>query len=227
MLGHSHLERPMYLRPFTGKVDYIPLLRGFEPLEFSPGNYGEVGSKYDYKLKLFGSTLTIIAFSWNSKLPTNSIDTWTEMEKVFHKQLYKEEQEVIVVDMSKITQFPRKPIEYFLTRFKEARLRCNTEIPEGELIALAVKGMLVQFRKKFDDLDFQDFPHLTTRAFRYERVIRKEQNMMNLSKGTYYRDSNYMVANIEDDLNQEVAMAKILSKKSYICKDIVQLEPPK
>ncbi|XP_038688683.1 uncharacterized protein LOC119987856 [Tripterygium wilfordii] len=201
----------MYRKPFTERVDRISLPRGFRPPDFSLFSgkhaqsfmehiayfiiqYGEVGSEDDYKLKLFGNSVTFITFYWYIKLPNNSIDTWTEMEETFYKQFYKEEPEVTEEDLSRITQFLRESIESFLTRFKEARLRCNFEILEGEVVALAMKGMLVQFRKKFDDLDFQDFYHLTIRFVRYER---------------------------------EVAVAEILSKKYYICKYIIKLEPPK
>lgn len=61
-------------------------------------------SKFNvYKLKLFGSSLTGVAFGWYSRLKPASVSSWDEMERIFREQFGKVEAEVGISEMSSLS----------------------------------------------------------------------------------------------------------------------------
>ena len=67
---------------------------------------------------------------------------------------------------------------------------------------------------------FHDLFELATKAARYERMLDEEQEKKNSSKGTYYRDPNYEIHSAEYEVNTEVDVAEIVSKRPYMCKSL-------
>ena len=49
---------------------------------------GEIANSESLRIKYFPSSLTKNAFTWFTTLPSNSIDTWTRLERLFHEQFY-------------------------------------------------------------------------------------------------------------------------------------------
>ena len=84
---------------------------------------------------------------------------------------------------------------------------------------MATSGMNFELRKKFEDMEFRDLYKLATMAARYEKILLDEQEMKNLSKGTYYKDPNLEVLIIENDIDlREVDMAELTCKRPVVCK---------
>ena len=59
---------------------------------------------YYFKIKLFPNSLTGATFTWYTKLPRNSIQSWQEMERQFYTQFFRVEHEVCIAELSKVTQ---------------------------------------------------------------------------------------------------------------------------
>ena len=116
--------RPTYTKPYPDWIDQsYPWPRGYKVTKFSLfTGLGEVstlehvgrftlqsGEVNDYhKLRLFPSSLTRVAFSWFINLPANSVQTWQQMEQLFHAQFYKTESEVTLVDLANLRQLPNE-----------------------------------------------------------------------------------------------------------------------
>ncbi|CAL2238064.1 unnamed protein product [Prunus armeniaca] len=100
-------ERPTYRKPYPAYVDQIPLSSGFKVPNFTLFN-GEnphassvehigrfsiqciaIENNPLLKLRLFGNSLSRQAFTWYTNLPANSIQTWEQMESVFHDYYYR------------------------------------------------------------------------------------------------------------------------------------------
>lgn len=59
---------------------------------------------------------------------------------------------------------------------------------------------------------------MSTKAARYEKIIKEEQDMKNATKGTYYKSSNYGVTMVDHEEEAEVAVAALINKKPYVLK---------
>ncbi|XP_050233341.1 uncharacterized protein LOC126681829 [Mercurialis annua] len=60
-----------------------------------------------WKLRLFASSLTKMAFTWYSHLSPNSIGAWKDMEMKFHEEFYRAPPDVTLADLARISQLPR------------------------------------------------------------------------------------------------------------------------
>ncbi|CAL2256309.1 unnamed protein product [Prunus armeniaca] len=100
-------ERPTYRKPYPAYIDQIPLSPGFKVPNFTLFN-GEdphassvehigrfsvqciaIENNTLLKLRLFGNSLFGQAFTWYTNLPANSVQTWEQMESVFHDYYYR------------------------------------------------------------------------------------------------------------------------------------------
>lgn len=84
-----------------------------------------------------------------------------------------------------------------MSRFKRAKHRCRTNLPESEFVHLALNGLTMELRKKLEGLAFADLFELSTSASRYERLLKEEQERRKSSMGTYYRDPNYEIGMVD------------------------------
>lgn len=93
----------MYSKPHTEEIDKHSFPKGFRVLEFQTFSgenmqstiehvarfqvqCGEAGSDDACKLRLFPNSLTTTAFTWYINLPPNSVETWSQLEEMFHQQ---------------------------------------------------------------------------------------------------------------------------------------------
>ena len=106
------------------------------------------------KLRLFPNFLTGTAFVWYTTLTPGSIQTWQQMEEVFHVQFFQIEPEVFMVDLARLSQNLDEKATQFITRFKRARNKCRVMLPEPEFVRLTQNGLEFRLRKKFDLTEF-------------------------------------------------------------------------
>ncbi|XP_059639027.1 uncharacterized protein LOC132281329 [Cornus florida] len=186
---------------------------------------GEVGPNPWLRMRLFSSSLTVAAFKWYNNLPANSIQTWDEMEEAFHTQFYRTETEATLADISRLSQLLNESVETFVARFRKAKLKCRVSLPEPEYIKLALNGLDIEHRKRFDRVEFQDLFDLADKTTWYEEILKKEKEKKNSSKGTYYKDPNYEVFSVEVGDELEVDVAEVNIKKPYICEALIKPKP--
>ncbi|KAL2480328.1 Uncharacterized protein Adt_33294 [Abeliophyllum distichum] len=169
-------------------------------------------------MRLFPSSLIGIAFSWFINLPANSVQTWQQLEQLFHAQYHKTESEVTLADLANLRQMPTEWAEVFLQRFKTARSKCFVPLPEKEFVKIAQSCLSFDLKKKFQDREFPNLFQLTANVIRYERLTRGEEQMKNSSKGTYYRDPNFDVHVVDEYYDQtEICLAELVKGDSYVC----------
>lgn len=184
--------RPTYQKPYPEYIDREnPFPRGYKRPDFTlfsgEDDYstvehicrftvqcGKLATHDNYKLRLFGNSLTGWAFGWFSSLSPNSILTWQDMERLFHGQFYRTQPEVCIADLSRIAQRAGEPAEGFIARFKRMRKRCKTYLPESEFVKMAQRGLDIELRKKFQGMEFRDFFELAAKVADYEELLREE-----------------------------------------------------
>ncbi|XP_059654675.1 uncharacterized protein LOC132301442 [Cornus florida] len=235
--------RPVYRMPYPDHVDAHELPRNYRYPDFSmyygeenfftvqhiarfTAQCGEAGPNPWLRMRLFSCFLAGAAFEWYSTLLANNIQTWDEMEEAFHTQFYQIETEATLADISRLSQLSSESVETFVAMFKKAKLKCRVSLPEPEYIKLALNGLDIKHRKRFDRVEFQDLFDLADRASLYEEILKEKKEGKNSSKGTYYKDPNYKVFSVKVGDEFEVNVAEVNIKKPYICEALVKPKPP-
>ncbi|CAN1836506.1 hypothetical protein LINPERHAP1_LOCUS34796 [Linum perenne] len=240
-LGGRPTMPPVYRKPYPEWVDrHHPFPRGFRVPEFTTftgtgdqstvehvGRFtvqcGDVGDFV--KLRLFGNSLTGPAFAWYVNLPSNSIQSWQQMEHIFHAQFYRSEPEVSMADLARMRQQPGESVESFLTSFKNARNRCFVNLTEREFVKLAQGGLNFELRKKFQDREFSDLFQLMSCAVRYESLLHEEESRRSASRGQYLPNFDYAIHHIDGGVGEvEVDLAEIVPGKPYVCSSLSKVD---
>ncbi|CAN1340863.1 hypothetical protein LINPERPRIM_LOCUS38999 [Linum perenne] len=233
-LGGRPAMPSVYRKPYPEWVDrHHTFPRGFRVPEFTTfmgtgdqyivehvGRFtvqcGDIGDFV--KLRLFGNSLTGPTFVWYINLPSNSIQSWQQMEQIFHAQFYRSQPEVSMADLARMRQQPGESVESFLTSFKNARNRCFVNLIEREFFKLAQGGLNFELRKKFQDRGFSDLFQFMSCAVRYESLLHEEENRRNTSRGQYLPNFDYVIHHIDGWVGEvEFDLAEIVSGKHYVC----------
>ncbi|KAF7150804.1 hypothetical protein RHSIM_Rhsim02G0050900 [Rhododendron simsii] len=218
--GPGGLDSGLWADPCTGNLTQRRWTESF----FPRGAVWEAGTNDKLKLRLFPNSLTATAFTWYINLPPNSIQTWAQIEEMFHQQFYRVEPKIMMADLSCYRQLPQECVESYLYRFKTTHFKCKIPLPEAEYVRLALNGLDFEFKKKFHGTEFWNLFELSAKASRYEKLLKEEKDRKAASKGTYYQDPNYDVAAVETEANFDVDVAKIVNRKPDVCKAFVKTE---
>ncbi|XP_050211602.1 uncharacterized protein LOC126661779 [Mercurialis annua] len=176
------MPRPSYMKPYPDWIDKLyPFPRGYKVSEFSlfsgeekgkstvehvarfSAQCGEAAAHDFWKLRLFASSLTKMAFTWYSRLSPNSVDTWKELEILFHEEFYRAPPDVTLADLARISQLPSESAEKYIGRFRNLRTRCSTKMSEADCVPMVVRGMSFAMREHFEGHRFRDLFELTNR----------------------------------------------------------------
>ena len=63
-------------------------------------------------------------------LPPNSICNWNQLERTFHEQFFRGETKVNLMDLMNVKRHPDESIDDYLSRFRQMKAKCFTQIPE-------------------------------------------------------------------------------------------------
>ncbi|XP_058733562.1 uncharacterized protein LOC131605191 [Vicia villosa] len=154
---NTGLRRPNYTSPLSDYVLQTEIPRGRKVHKFTKfsrdttesttehiSKYmteaGDLANNEDLRMKYFPNSLTKNAFTWFTTLPPNSIDTWSQLERLFHEQ------------------------------FCLLKARCFTVVPEHELVEMAAGGLDYSIRKNLDTQYLQDMAQLADRVRQVERL---------------------------------------------------------
>ncbi|XP_043700185.1 uncharacterized protein LOC122650885 [Telopea speciosissima] len=158
--------RPTYRKPYPEYFDVVDLGRNPKIPEFTKFSGEDKVSTIEHiahfivqcgnldgleaaKLRLFPNSLTGLTFTWYFNLPANSNQSWQEMEELFHTQFYRTEPEITIGDLAKLTQESGEAVDGFITRFKTAKYKCLSTLPETEYARMALGGLSFELRKRF------------------------------------------------------------------------------
>lgn len=71
-----------------------------------------------------------------------------QLERMFHKQFFRGETKVSLIDLMNVKRYNVKFIDNYLNRFRQLKVRCFTQIPEHDLVSMAASGIEFSIRKK-------------------------------------------------------------------------------
>jgi len=99
---------------------------------------------------LFSSSLSGSAFTWFISLPPNSVFTWANLEKQFHKYFFSGVHEKKITNLVRLKQHNDESIESFVQRLREVKNKCySLVLDDRQLANLAFQGLLPHIRDKY------------------------------------------------------------------------------
>lgn len=111
---------------------------------------GDMSNNESLQKNFFPSSLTKNAFTWFITLPQISIYSWNQLEKMFHEQFYMGQTKISLKELANVRRKFTEPIDDYLNRFRILKAMYFTQVPEHELIEMAVGGLNYSIRKKLD-----------------------------------------------------------------------------
>jgi len=85
---------------------------------------GEAANRDELRVRLFLSSLSVSAFTWFILLPPNSVITWADLEKQFHKYFFSRVHEKKITDLVRLTQHNDESVESFVQRLRDVENKC-------------------------------------------------------------------------------------------------------
>lgn len=91
---------------------------------------GDIANNENLKIKYFPISLTKNAFTWFTTLPSHSVQTWSQLERLFHEQFYMGQSKIILKELASVMRKIPESIDNYLNRFRLLKARCFTQVHE-------------------------------------------------------------------------------------------------
>jgi len=78
----------------------------------------------ELRVHLFSSSLSGSAFTWFISLPPNTVITWANLEKEFHKYFFSGVHEKKITDLVRLRQRNDESVESFVQRLRGVKNKC-------------------------------------------------------------------------------------------------------
>jgi len=85
---------------------------------------GEAANIDELRVRLFSSSLSGSVFTWFISLPPNSVITWADLEKQFHKYFFYGIHEKKITDLVRLKQRNDESVESFVQRLQDVKNKC-------------------------------------------------------------------------------------------------------
>jgi len=144
-----------YRTPYPPAYDLIPLPNRYKVPDFTKLSgqddtsimehvnrfiiqCGEAANRDELRVRLFSSSLSGSAFTWFISLPPNSVITWADLEKQFHKYFFFGVHENKITDLVRLRQRNDESVESFVQRLRDVKNKCySTVLDDRQLADLA------------------------------------------------------------------------------------------
>jgi len=177
----SKVNTYSYRTPYPPAYDLIPLPNWYKVLDFTKFSRqddtstmehvsrfiiqcGEGANRDELRVCLFSSSLSGSAFTWFISLPPNSVITWADLEKQFHKYFFSGVDEKKITDLVRLRQRNDESVESFVQRLRDVKNKCySLVLDDWQLADLAFQGLLPHIKCKYASQDFESLSHLVQR----------------------------------------------------------------
>jgi len=170
-----------YWTPYPPAYDLIPLPNRYKIPDFTKFSRnddtstmehvnrfiiqcGEAANRDELRVRLFSLSLSGSAFTWFISLPPNSVITWADLEKQFHKYFFSGVHEKKITNLVRLKQRNDESVESFVQRLWDVKNKCySLVLDDRQLADLAFQGLLPHIRDKYASKEFESLSHLVQR----------------------------------------------------------------
>jgi len=85
---------------------------------------GEAANRDELRVWLFSSSLSVPTFTWFILLPPNSVISWADLEKQFHKYFFAGVHEKKLTNLVRLRQCNDESVESFVQRLRDVNNKC-------------------------------------------------------------------------------------------------------
>jgi len=125
---------------------------------------GEAANIDELRVRLFSSSLSGSAFTWFISLPPNSVITWADLEKQFHKYFFSRVHEKKLIDLVRLRQHNDESVESYVQRLRDVKNNCySLVLDDRQLADLAFQGLMPHIKDKYASQVFESLSHLVQR----------------------------------------------------------------
>jgi len=96
---------------------------------------GEAANRDELRVRLFSSSLFGSAFTWFTSLPPNSVITWADLEKQFHKYFISGVHEKEITNLVRLRQHNDELVESFVQRLQDVKNKCYSLVLDYRQLA--------------------------------------------------------------------------------------------
>ncbi|KAK1695221.1 hypothetical protein QYE76_011918 [Lolium multiflorum] len=211
-----------YSKPYPNEFDLIPLPPKYRLPDFNKFSGAEGSSSIEHvsrylaqlgmasasdqlRVRCFSQSLTGPAFGWYTSLQPNSVQSWKQLEELFHTQYHSETTEAGIAELAQVRQKRGETVAEYIQRFRTVKNRCySVHITEKEAVELAVAGLAASFKDLTFQVEYNSLTHLVNRLTLYE------QRHPELYQDKFKRAISLVNADEDEDSteDQEVAVAE-------------------
>jgi len=118
----------------------------------------EAANRDELRVCLSSSSLSGSAFTWFISLPPNSVITWADSEKQFHKYFF------LGFTRRRLRQRNDESVESFVQSLRDIKNMCySLVLDDRQLADLAFQGLLPHIKDKYASQEFESLSHLVQR----------------------------------------------------------------
>ncbi|KAK1682382.1 hypothetical protein QYE76_043230 [Lolium multiflorum] len=139
-----------YSKPYPNEFDLIPLPLKYRLPDFNKFSGSEGSSSIEHvsrylaqlgmasasdqlRVRCFSQSLTGPAFGWYTSLQPNSVQSWKQLEELFHTQYHSETTEAGIAELAQVRQKRGETVAEYIQRFRTVKNRCySVHITEKE-----------------------------------------------------------------------------------------------
>jgi len=96
---------------------------------------GKAANRDELRVRLFSSSLSRSAFTWFISLSPNSVITWADLEKQFHKYFFSGVHEKKITDLVRLKQRNDESVESFVRRLRDVKNKCYSLVLDDRQLA--------------------------------------------------------------------------------------------
>ncbi|RLN23454.1 retrotransposon protein, putative, unclassified [Panicum miliaceum] len=172
---------------------------------------GEAATQDALRVRLFSSSLSGSAFQWFTTLPPNSIVTWADLEKQFHKYFYAGVHEMKISNLTSLRQRSDEPVTGYIQRFREIRNKCySLALTDAQLADITFQGLLPQIKERYAAQEFESLSQIVHRLSGQE--VRPFEQRRSFQKKVAYLEGS------ESDAEEEIGLAEwVKGEKPISC----------
>ena len=109
---------------------------------------GKLTSNELLKMRFLLSFMIEDDFIWFSNLRPNSIYTWAQLERSFHKPFFRGEMRVNLTYLVSMRRHLGESIDNYIAHLQHMKNRCFTPIPKAKMVKMMISGLENNIRKK-------------------------------------------------------------------------------